>query len=365
MKLLVIALKKEGAELVDKIEHKMLAAFKTSKDYKKHLPWARYSLMKLFQETAFENIDNLDVAIYYAKKAAKLANEGLGKYNDYIAMGLTTADVSIMYNVLTYWKKNYQKNKNKAYNFKILILVYPKTRAKTTYKAGKTGFINQNINKVDLESMEHRARFEYMRMFYFYLSKGKLLLSYDYKWTKSTMRELKYYNFETEQEQIDSILPVPETATPDVGGIYFKTINDYDGYITLYPGTIEGYAGNSGWHFYPPFVPGYLNSTVRRANINLTLKQKEPGVLIHEFFHFVESIYDVKPFHVMWAHYKTVWPSWYKGEGEWYYYSKIFKRVVLPKGISNLFLRKEKDTTSLENYNSSRAAFKKASKKKK
>ncbi len=73
--------------------------------------------------------------------------------------------------------------------------------------------------------------------------------------------------------------------------------------------------------------------------------------LIHEFFHIVEANYRSEHKliqHVFREPYKKMWPDWYNGEGELFYYDFVFKNLIAKTGFERLDFKKNQDTTPAE-----------------
>lgn len=260
-------------------------------------------------------------------------------------------------NTLNYWAKN-QHNKNKAKKFKFLVLIYPEVDVTVRWpKKGKVR-LKDKYSPRQLKALLYKIKrtAEFTKRLYYYYSYGKLLMTFDFKVLKTKINHIKTSFFRSDYHNRKLRLsydPILETAAPTPGKVYYETINKYDGYINIFAFPFINATASSGGLRNIMLVPKKLYSRVRRFFVILAARyyQDKLDFWFHEIFHGIQSIYGLYPAHGFMRAYKSRWPSWYKGQGEFYYFQELFRRKVIPRGIERMILRTNKCRVSKELFN--------------
>ncbi len=302
-------------------------------------------LIKQFENKISVN-DNSAVDLYRIIK--EYSNTNMGNYASYINL----TNIDFLYSAYNYYRTN-SNLLNNAYRHKILVIVLKELEAQWT---DKEGTVHNNHNISDPSRINfYETGLSIMNMAYFYLTKGAVSIEYEFLETDSVIRKIKYSLWEGRggAEAIDVYSPDLQTATPHLGQILYNNRNIYDTFIFVTPSEETPIAGTGGMSNLE-YVPFLLYGTKRGAiMMGSTIMQSYMG-LIHEFFHNIEgAYYEIHPFvsHIYRDSYRSLWPGWYKGEGELYYYEQVFNRIILPAGIDRLKFRQTTDEIQPETFN--------------
>ena len=246
---------------------------------------------------------------------------------------------------MQYWRSNYERQKNSAYNFRFLCPYYRSIDADIERDGKKfrrkfsmsDDFINNMIS-------ENKDNSFVAAMAYFYLFKGQILMTFDYRIVNSTVRDVSGKKM------------VYDMIDPHPGRMYYEAYNAYDGIMDFYDRDIPSQylGGPSPLMFYPYS----LHSTNWRFRTYM-ITGASYSVYIHEIFHNIESYYKIRPAHGYITQNQAIWPVWYREtvsrEGvnaQLSYMRGWFEQAILPRGIDVIRLRETARTDIPENvYN--------------
>jgi tetratricopeptide (TPR) repeat protein len=233
---------------------------------------------------------------------------------------------------MRYWRANFEKQKNTAYNLKFLCPYYRSIDAdmeRDGKKYRRTNTMSDDfISNIISENKDNSFA---ATVAYFYLFEGRILMSFDYQVVNATIREVNGRHMG--YDMID----------PNPGEMYFKAYNNYDGVMDFYDIEIPSqYLGGPSPLMFAPYS---LYSTNWRFRTYM-LTGASYSVYIHEIFHNIESYYKISPAHGYLTGNKKTWPAWFSSmaskEGvnaQLSYMKGRFEHDIMPKGIDVIRLR--------------------------
>ncbi|MBN1411482.1 MAG: hypothetical protein JW969_11610 [Spirochaetales bacterium] len=278
---------------------------------------------------------NKELSDFYINTAIEITEKSdIGKRDSY-----QPARAGFFRDAVSFWREHDPLKKGNAYPFKILCIWYPRIKAKAVYKGEKLDFdLELSREHIENKIRELRTQFQAVSLAYYYMSEGKLLLSFDFKVMDGTVREV---------EGVNSLVPVIESIDPDPGAFYHETFNEYDGYIHFYPRIPANFLGGRSRMV---FVPYFIYSEHYRHHCWLSCGAYY-GAIIHEMFHNFEGIYDISPTHGFKEENKNKWPDWYKKyvqkngrPCEIEYYHGCFTEYMNPSGFEEVHYRENYKT---------------------
>jgi len=161
-------------------------------------------------------------------------------------------------------------------------------------------------------------------------SHGRFSISFVNLSLNTTLKKINAYmtpGYSTERHK-----PVIESLTPFPGNTLYKNRNKYDTYIFYWNGADGISTSAHGGISFLPFVPYQLYSKKRGRLILPSNNCNNPlfGLLalLHEFFHTVECMADIKPGHGFYPRFRHRFPDW-KGKYEFEYYLWHFEKTLL------------------------------------
>ena len=115
-------------------------------------------------------------------------------------------------------------------------------------------------------------------------------------------------------------------------------------FITCGREYVSGTGGKSGLNFIPYVLTGKYSGNIMMGSGIMSSHR----ALLHEFFHNVESAYRENYnfiAHTYKEPYKKIWPKWYRGEGELFYYKYAFDNIISKDNFALLRFRDIVDDT--------------------
>lgn len=323
-------------------------------------PYINHLLAKYFFEK-FENygVDNNKIKMEeFYNLGLKYYKTDLQKYRDYIQK----EEIDFLYGVFSYYRENESKISS-AYKHKILVIIFNELDSHWLEKNGTKRY-SHNFHQDELIEKYDKALAFFSKEIFF-LTKGKILPVYEFRKVDSKVTEIEYRLFEGEikVEAIDVYQPVLATVTPHIGELIFENRNNYDTFIYVTPNEdtyVYGTGGKSGLNFIPYVLTGKLRGYIMMGSSVMTSHRG----LLHEFFHNVEGAYreDYNFIaHTYKESYKKIWPKWYKGEGELFYYKYAFENIVSKDNFALLRFRDITNDTGDTEFFTKNEYFKKHS----
>jgi tetratricopeptide (TPR) repeat protein len=289
----------------------------------------KYRLAEYYLGLAHAGSDRGDenAAVICYEKTLALCRSGFGKYSRGSVGGLGENDIIIFKEANLYWKNVPPRVRRDTVRFRYTILL-----------CGASGKRDPGIGDRDVEKI--RGGMVTVNKLVFYCSQGKLSLDFDFYPTRSAVNNSAMANRE---EKKRSAGDKEKTATGPAGPPFRQT----DGFILVEPGNDSARSGGDDRSFTtcgtssdPAFIPCLQPADAWKPGIILAAASCDSWKLFHGFFHTVELLYRMKtPFHAWNGASRKLWPSWYRGGGEFEYYRDAFASVVLIEGINHLMTR--------------------------
>lgn len=245
----------------------------------------------------------------------------------------------------------------RVYRHKMLVTVIADSDLCYTGYDGVQRIVKDHIPENKLQ--QYRSAFALLRRYYYYYTRGavEIICRFDYR--KAVLRGVKRNRWEAKYttrtgapvRHLKYFSPQLGRIEPDHTGYFFQHRNNFDTFVVVFPskGITRVSTGSRGALEFFPFT---LYSRVKRGRINLAgsnLGARSHRLLIHEFFHTVESAYRKQyPYHAhVWRkQYRRWWPTWYNGEDELLFYEQVFARYLRPAGSRPLAYRSRPSTLS-------------------
>ncbi|OHD56337.1 MAG: hypothetical protein A2Y33_12075 [Spirochaetes bacterium GWF1_51_8] len=326
---------------------------------------AKYAAASMYMKLGFEKTGTKDAQVYLAKSIA--AGKGLDQFKD----ALRPQDIRIVLDAEKFWAQNAASMVKSAYRMKFLYWVWGESSGVWTDAGGITKTVNKKFNPACTNEI-YRS-FMVFRTVYFYFTGGKVLPEIEI--VLLTNRAVGFSQITNNSkltgadgkpvEEKHAWRPVDGTNSQYPWMFLATNINRYDVFVTVFP-----FDAMSGFAICGPLqiVPLIKNGAYRGAFVMTDLAFSQPWTTIHEFFHNIENIYrePVKAkfdlvIHLYKDVFKKYWPSWYKGQGELFYYEYVFRNFLKThdKEFQLLHLKETPDTTPLWKYGQYWSYFKK------
>ena len=133
-----------------------------------------------------------------------------------------------------------------------------------------------------------------------------------------------------------------ESIKPSIMELLLTRCNEFDSLLVYYNGANGVGGGLHGRSMRFEYQPGLVSKAWRGTldiPLNFIARYEGPSILVHEFFHNIESICGIKVQHGYLAANRNAFPSW-KGEGEIDYYRWHFDHTLATKGGEHINFRK-------------------------
>lgn len=288
-------------------------------------------------------------ALRAVREALQLYRRGLGKNTGAVNLSQTV----FLEKALAYWTAN-RKTARPEWTHRFLVVVYSDLDAGFTGFDGRKKQVRDHLPASGMD--DYRACLETVRRVFFYMSRGRLDLSFEYKYFPTTVRRVKAVTAGLRTKAIDGrpksdkgyFHPDRSFYDPHPGQYLFGQRNRYDSFIHVFPS--RGLTSTStGGRGRLQFVPGALSGRVLRGQLTIagsSFRSYSFRLLVHEFFHTVEGSFRFvykTPVHIYRPRFRRWWPAWYRGEGELQYYDGVFQRYFNPAGFRVLNFSSRRD----------------------
>ena len=132
-----------------------------------------------------------------------------------------------------------------------------------------------------------------------------------------------------------------DSIQPTIGPLLYQKRNDFDSLIIYYNGSGGAAAGLHGRSLQLSYQPGIVSKAWRGVldiPLNFISSYEGPSILLHEFFHNLESICSIKPEHGFLPANRKYFPAW-TDSSEISFYRWHFDHTLAPKGWENISFR--------------------------
>ncbi|MBC7997990.1 MAG: tetratricopeptide repeat protein [Leptolyngbya sp.] len=160
-------------------------------------------------------------------------------------------------------------------------------------------------------------------------SGGKIQLSFDHFETDATVSSLHEGEFRGHTTRVPDYLSAQREDGTIPGDLYFELSKKYESIFMYWEG--EGLANvATGGGLALPLVPFQIE-TPFRGHINMPINWEwsdYPNAFMHEFFHEIEAMYEIKTTHGFSNEARGQFPAW-KGSGQLDYFRWHFRNTVI------------------------------------
>lgn len=196
----------------------------------------------------------------------------------------------------------------------------------TVFKGTDVQFENKHGNNIEIKELTnwkdtsiYKRNAEICKYFYYYITRGKLLMQFDFRMNKSIFTTL------TPKRLKNGLISFISEETDAEPKFYnHASDNIYNTFFWVFPiPEIEGYASNFASDFYIENENGIEQP---RGSIQIGCYRDGWANWVHEYFHIVERVMNITQKHVYYDENKSMWPDWYDGTGGEDYYRMIFEK---------------------------------------
>lgn len=340
------------------------------KEKPKNTELINYFFCKIFMNLAIQSM-NLSKNIYYFERASMWQNSGLGQYASFI-----NKNKIIIYKESCIYFKNNHTNKSKPLIHNIHFVGFSKFSG--SYKSGKkivngklTKGIKQKYNIVRDMKIKDKCTpsFNIFKMMVFYFTQGNVLLKASFSDLETTVTEINIGLWKATKGKNGKPLNFIQTYSPELNSLqpfpfefFYNTYSKTDTYFIIYPFNRPIGLGGPGRI---PLVPYTLYSPIRGlVKIADNKREMTPAFFMHEFFHIIENQY--RNFnnnkyhftaHTFKSNFNHIWPSWYNGQGEIFYYKSAFKNIITSLGFDPFKINSYENVISFSQFISAKSIF--------
>jgi tetratricopeptide (TPR) repeat protein len=196
----------------------------------------------------------------------------------------------------------------------------------TVFKAVDVKFKNKNGNIVEIrdetnwkDTIIYKRNAEICKYFYYYITEGKVLMEFDFRYNDSTLTKLN------ESQLANGLIGLISKKPEEIPSFYnSRKDNKYNTFFWVFPiPEIDGYASNFASKFEIENEDGIQQP---RGSIQIGCFSDGWANWVHEYFHIIERVMNITQKHVYYDENKSMWPDWYDETGGEDYYRMVFKK---------------------------------------